>query len=60
MNTEQLRERGESLNQALGRESYQAGAGLKAETDFAGIFEAHADVASDAAWEAARPVPKLA
>jgi len=51
---EELRARGESLNQALGRESYQSGAGLKAETDFAGIFEAHADVASDEAWQAAR------
>ena len=60
MTPEQLRERGESLNQVLGRESYEAGAGLKAETDFTGIFEAYADVASDEAWEAARPVAKLA
>ena len=60
MTLDELRARGESLNTALGRESYEAGAGLKAETRFAEIFEAHADVASDEAWEAARPNAKLA
>jgi hypothetical protein len=54
LSPEELRERGELFNEALGRESYEAGAGHKATTDFAGIFEAFADVASPAALEAAR------
>ncbi len=60
MNVETLRERGERLNEALGRESYEAGAGLKAVSDFAGIFERYADLASDEAWEAARSHRMLA
>ncbi len=60
MNVETLRARGERLNEALGRESYEAGAGLKAVSDFAGIFERYADLASDDAWETARPHRVLA
>ncbi len=54
MSPEDLRARGERMSEALSRESYEAGAGLKAETEFARIFEAYADCASDEAWEAAR------
>lgn len=53
MTPETLRARGEALNEALGRESYEAGAGLKAETRFEAIFAEYADLASEAAWEAA-------
>lgn len=59
MTPDELRARGELMNEALGRESYEAGAGLKAETDFAGLFERFADLASDAAWEAAQGHPVL-
>ncbi len=54
MNQDKLRERGERMSEALSREGYEAGAGLKAETHFERIFEAYADCASDEAWEAAR------
>ena len=50
---EDLRARGERLSEELGRESYLAGAGLKADTDFAGIFARYADLAGEEAWEAA-------
>jgi len=55
-----LRAQGERLNEELGREAWRAGAGLTAETHFAEIFERHAGVAGDAAWEAARDLPMLA
>jgi hypothetical protein len=51
---EELRARGERFSEELGRESYEAGAGLKAETDFAGLFARYADLASDDAWAAAQ------
>jgi hypothetical protein len=51
---EELRARGERLSEELGRESYLAGAGLKAETDFAGIFAHHTDLAGAEASDAAR------
>lgn len=59
MTLEELRARGEAMNTALGRESYEAGAGLKAETHFAELFEQYADLASEEALEVARPVPLL-
>ena len=59
MTPESLRAQGERLNEELGREAWRAGAGLTAQTRFAEIFERHAEVASDAAWEAARAVPAL-
>jgi len=51
---EDLRARGERLSEELGRESYLAGAGLKAETDFAGIFARYTDLAGEEASDAAR------
>jgi len=57
---ETLRAQGERLNEELGREAWRAGAGLTVETRFAEIFERHAAVAGDAAWEAARSEPMLA
>ncbi len=54
MTVDELRRRGERFHQELGRESYEAGAGLKSETDFAGLFGRYPDLASDEAWSAAR------
>ncbi len=54
MTIEELRSRGERLNEELGRESYRAGAGLVAETDFAGIFARYTDLAGSEAWDAAQ------
>jgi hypothetical protein len=59
VNLEALRERGESMSRALGRESYEAGAGLVAETHYAQIFESFADLASEDAWGAAEGHPML-
>jgi len=59
VNVEALRAQGERLNEELGREAWRAGAGLTAETHFAAIFERHAAVAEDAAWEVARGLPML-
>jgi len=59
VNLEQLRARGEAMSQALGRESYQAGAGLTAASHYARIFEAYADLASEDAWGAAQGHPML-
>lgn len=54
MSPEQLRARGEEFTEALSREAYEAGAGLKDTTDYAGLFARYADLASDEALEAAR------
>lgn len=54
MTTEELRRRGELMSEALSREAYEAGAGLKAESQFEKIFATYADCAGDEAWEAAR------
>lgn len=59
MKLETLRSRGEAMSQALGRESYEAGAGLAAESHYARIFEAYADLASEDAWAAAEGHPLL-
>ena len=59
MRLETLRERGEAMSQALGWESYQAGAGLTAESHYARIFESFADLASEDAWGAAEGHPTL-
>lgn len=59
MTVEELRARGEAFNEALNREAYEAAAGLRAETRFAELFEAYADLASDDAWEGAQGVPAL-
>ena len=52
MKLDTLRSRGEQFNEALARESYQAGAGLVETTDFDGLFRRYADLASDEALEA--------
>ncbi len=54
MTTDELRARGERMSEALSREAYESGAGLKAESNFEGIFAEFADCAGDEAWEAAR------
>lgn len=54
MTKDELRRRAETFNEEIGRESYRAGAGLTARTDFHGIFTRHAVLADDSAWEAAR------
>lgn len=59
MNVDLLRHRGEHLNGELGRESYRAGAGLVADTDFAGIFSRYPELTQPEAWEAAQPVRPL-
>lgn len=50
----ELRARGEAFSEALSRESYLAGAGLKDATDFAGLFARFPDLADEAAVEAAQ------
>ncbi len=59
MTTDELRARGERMSEALSREAYEAGAGLKKETHFERIFAEYADCAGDEAWEAARGVRLL-
>ena len=54
MNVEGLRRRGEAMCGELGLESYRTGAGLTAVSHFAAIFGRYADLADDAAIEAAR------
>lgn len=54
MNRAALDERGESFHEALGREAYLTGAGLKTTPEFQAIYRAYADLVSDEALEAAR------
>ncbi len=54
MTPDDLRARGERFSEEAAREGYEAGAGLKDATDFAGIFARYADLASDDAWDAAQ------
>lgn len=53
MRLETLRARGEQFSEALARESYLAGAGLKEATDFAGLFARYPDLSSEDAVAAA-------
>ncbi len=53
MNLATLRERGEQFSEALARESYLAGAGLKEATDFAGLFARYPELSSPEAVAAA-------
>ncbi len=59
MTPDALRARGERFHEELGREGYLTGAGLAAEAHFEEIFERHADLAGEEAFEAARPDPLL-
>ena len=59
MTPEELRLRGERMSEALSREAYEAGAGLKVETAFERIFAEYADCAGEDAWQAARGVGAL-
>lgn len=59
MTADELRQRGERMSEALSREAYEAGAGLKTETRFEQIFATYADCAGDEAWEASRGVRPL-
>ena len=54
MTLETLLARGEEFHQALGRESYLTGAGLKDAPEFERIFERYADLGRDEALETAR------
>ena len=54
LNLATLRERGEQFSEALARESYLAGAGLKEATDFAGLFARYPDLSSSEAVAAAQ------
>jgi hypothetical protein len=54
VNAERLRVRGELLSQELGLEGYRTGAGLVAESHFAGIFGRYPDLAGEEAVAAAR------
>ena len=49
-----LRQRGELLNQELGLEWYRVGAGLTSEPSFQAIYDRHADLASPEALAAAQ------
>ena len=59
MTADELRRRGERMSEALSREAYQAGAGLKTETAFERIFAEYADCTGEDAWQAARGVGAL-
>jgi hypothetical protein len=54
MNREALTASGEAMLEALGRESYLAGAGLKAEPEFQAIYDRHQELVSDEALGLAR------
>ena len=54
MTLETLIARGEELHQALGRESYLTGAGLKDTPEFQRIFDQYPDLCGDEALEVAR------
>ena len=60
MNVEELTIQGEALHQALGREAYLTGAGLKTPPEFQAIYERFAPVASDDALAAARATGSMA
>ena len=54
MNLPDLTARGEAFHQALGRESYLTGAGLKETPEFQGIFDEYAELGGEEALEVAR------
>jgi hypothetical protein len=54
VNADELRERGEAFSEEIGREGYEAGAGLRAQTRYAAIFARYPDLVSPEAWEAAQ------
>lgn len=54
MRLETLVARGEAMHEALGREYYLTGAGLKDQPEFQRIYDEYADLAGDEALEAAR------
>ena len=54
MTPERLSERGDAFHQALGREYYLAGAGLKTDPQFQAIYDQYADLQHESALETAR------
>lgn len=60
MSPDELRERGEAFSREIGREGYEAGAGLRAETRYAAIYARYPELVSAEAWEAAQSSRSLA